>query len=414
MGEAVQKEMQRNEIQSLIDWLATYGGTEEGGVTRLLYTKEWVEAQNALKNKMEASGFQTYFDQVGNLFGRVEGSEVQDAIILTGSHIDTVVQGGKYDGAYGVLASFLAVKRLLATYGPPKKTVEVVSLCEEEGSRFPLTYWGSKNMMGAYSAQTIAQLKDKEGIPFERAMTEAGFPLSSYHVNKREDIQHFVEIHIEQGSILEKSQKDIGLVSHIVGQKRYTITLTGESNHAGTTPMTERKDAMVCASKVISQLTAMAKEHSQELRVTFGQLIAKPNVSNVIAGDVHFTLDVRHHQEEVLDKFSEKALSFIHFITSQEQIDVSVEKWTDIEPVALDVTLHEKMKGLVQSKGFSYLPMISGAGHDAQVFGQYIPTSLLFVPSKKGISHSPLEYTAPHHLENGVVILMEYLYRLAY
>ena len=414
MSEAHLKNIQWDEIQELVDWLATFGATKEGGVTRLLYTKEWVKAQNALKNKMDASGFQTYFDQVGNLFGRIEGSKEKAAVILTGSHIDTVVQGGKYDGAYGVLASFIAVKRLINMYGLPKKTIEVVSLCEEEGSRFPLTYWGSKNMMGDYCVETIAELKDKEGIPFERAMTEAGFPISSYTVKKREDIEHFVEIHIEQGSVLENSRKDVGLVSHIVGQKRYTITLTGESNHAGTTPMNERKDAMVCASTIISKLTGLAKEHYPELRVTIGQIIAKPNVANVIAGDVRFTLDVRHHQEETLKKFSEEALTLIQFITSRDEIELSVEKWTDIKPVTLDDKLHENMKETLQLKGYTHLSMVSGAGHDAQVFGQYIPTSLLFVPSKKGISHSPLEYTAPQQLENGVVILMEYLYRLAY
>lgn len=403
-----------NEIQQLVDWLAAFGATNEGGVTRLLYTKEWMQAQQAMKQKMIDSGMQAYFDSVGNLFGRIEGSQEKDSVILTGSHIDTVVQGGKYDGAYGILASFLAVKRLVEHYGQPKKTIEVVSLCEEEGSRFPLTYWGSKNMMADYSLKTVDRTTDKEGISFIQAMEEAGFPISAYNSKKRSDIKHFVEIHIEQGAVLEANHLDIGLVSHIVGQKRFTISLNGQSNHAGTTPMTERKDAMVCAANAISQLTALANSTSSSLRVTTGQILAKPNVPNVIAGNVQFTLDVRHHELQVLDAYCNQAMQLVQSLAEKSGIQCSIEKWTDVTPVGLDVTLHEAMKEKIAAKGLKYATMVSGAGHDAQVFGWHLSTTLLFVPSKNGISHSPLEYTSPEQLENGVSVLMDYLYRLAY
>ncbi|HWL13181.1 MAG TPA: hydantoinase/carbamoylase family amidase, partial [Ureibacillus sp.] len=312
MSEVQAAQIQVSEIQELIEWLASFGGTKEGGVTRLLYSKEWVQAQTALKEKMEDNGFQAYFDQVGNLYGRIEGKEETDRFILTGSHIDTVIQGGKYDGAYGILASFLAVKRLVENFGKPKKTIEVVALCEEEGSRFPLAYWGSRNIMGEYSPMTIEGMVDTEGVFFKQAMTEAGFPYPDYQTKKREDIEHFVELHIEQGGILEKGQLDLGLVSHIVGQKRFTITLNGESNHAGTTPMQERKDALVCAANAISELTAIAKADYPSLRITTGQIIAKPNVPNVIAGNVKFTLDIRHHEADVLEEFCERAIQQLH------------------------------------------------------------------------------------------------------
>ena len=163
-------------IEQLINWLAKYGQTNAGGVTRLLYSPSWLQAQKALKEKMATIGLQTYFDSVGNLFGRTLGTVHAEKVILTGSHIDTVIQGGKYDGAYGIVASLLAVKRLIERYGSPKYTIEVVSLCEEEGSRFPLTYWGSKNVMGQYDASAISSLKDKNDVSFIDAMGEAGFP----------------------------------------------------------------------------------------------------------------------------------------------------------------------------------------------------------------------------------------------
>lgn len=407
-------QIQVSEIQGLIDWLASFGGTTEEGVTRLLYSKEWVQAQSALKQKMDDTGFDTYFDHVGNLFGRIKGTDKENEVILTGSHVDTVVQGGKYDGAYGVLASYLAVKRLVDRYGNPKKTIEVVSLCEEEGSRFPLTYWGSRNIMGDYSPMTVETIKDREGISFKQAMTEAGFPFDAYKTQKREDIQHFIEIHIEQGSILEKSQLDLGLVSHIVGQKRYTVTLNGESNHAGTTPMTERKDALVCAANAISMLSAIAKAEYPSLRVTTGQLIANPNVPNVIAGNVSFTLDIRHHESEVLEVFCQRAIQLLHQLTNESGIAIDIDLWTDISPVPLETKLHDEMKKRLNEKGLKYTTMVSGAGHDAQVFGLHLPTTMLFVPSENGISHSPLEFTDSMQLEIGVAVLMDYLYELAY
>lgn len=414
MSEVRATTIKSNEIQQLVDWLASYGLTEEGGVTRLLYSKEWVQAQQALKQKMEEAGLKTYFDYVGNLFGRMEGTTEKDSIILAGSHVDTVVQGGKYDGAYGILASFLAMKRLLNKYGAPKKTIEIVSLCEEEGSRFPLTFWGSKNITGEYSEKAITQIVDNDGISFAQAMQEAGFPLSAYTSKKRTDIQHFVEIHIEQGAILEKNNIDIGLVSHIVGQKRFTIIFDGECNHAGTTSMGERKDAMVCAANAISQLTSLAIATSPSLRVTVGQLNAWPNVSNVVAGNVKISLDVRHHESEILEDYCQKALQFLQSLANDSGIQLTVEKYTDISPVGLDVQLHEVMKEKLTSKKIKYMTMVSGAGHDAQVFGGHIPTTLLFIPSHNGISHSPLEFTEAQDLENGVAVLMEYLYKLAY
>jgi len=414
MSEVQAAQIQVSEIQELIEWLASFGGTKEGGVTRLLYSKEWVQAQTALKEKMEDNGFQAYFDQVGNLYGRIEGKEETDRFILTGSHIDTVIQGGKYDGAYGILASFLAVKRLVENFGKPKKTIEVVALCEEEGSRFPLAYWGSRNIMGEYSPMTIEGMVDTEGVFFKQAMTEAGFPYPDYQTKKREDIEHFVELHIEQGGILEKGQLDLGLVSHIVGQKRFTITLNGESNHAGTTPMQERKDALVCAANAISELTAIAKADYPSLRITTGQIIAKPNVPNVIAGNVKFTLDIRHHEADVLEEFCERAIQQLHQLANSNGIGIDVDLWTDIRPVPLDTKLHEKMQNKLEEKELKHTTMVSGAGHDAQVFGHYLPTTMLFVPSKDGISHSPLEFTDSSQLEIGVSVLMEYLYELAY
>src|SRR3954463_3780719 len=162
--------LEKGHVGAMIEWLALIGKTDNGGVTRLLYSPSWLDAQLALKNKMDQAKLDTYFDSVGNLFGRLPGTESNGKTILTGSHIDTVVDGGKFDGAYGIIASFIAVLRLFSEYGYPKKTIEVVSLSEEEGSRFPLTFWGSRNISGAYTLDRVKDIKDPEGIGFLDAM----------------------------------------------------------------------------------------------------------------------------------------------------------------------------------------------------------------------------------------------------
>lgn len=402
------------DAEQLVKWLASFGQSNNNGVNRVLYSNAWVEAQHALKIKMEDEGFLTHFDSVGNLFGRIEGTEPGTKTILTGSHIDTVAEGGVYDGVYGIIASFLAARRLRQKYGDPKKSIEVVSLSEEEGSRFPLTFWGSRNITGRYTIDRAGGVADSTGISLTEAMKEAGFDPAFYQSPKREDIACFLELHIEQGLVLEEADKTIGLVSHIVGQRRFTITVTGESNHAGTTPMRLRRDAMAATAEIISYLTSTARKTDPDLVATVGKITAKPNTPNVIAGEVVFTLDVRHHQKEVLDHYGKDIFTFFEQTANELGVAIYADQWMDVEPVAMDKELTELARESAASRNISFQPIVSGAGHDAQVFGSFCPTALLFVPSVDGISHSPKEFTKKEDLESGVEVLTELLYRLAY
>jgi allantoate deiminase len=406
--------LDKGQVGAMIEWLASFGQTETGGVTRLLYSPAWLEAQQALKQKMNQMKLQTYFDSVGNLFGRLPGTDPDEKTILTGSHIDTVIEGGKYDGAYGIIASLIAVLRLFDAYGYPKKTIEVVSLCEEEGSRFPLTFWGSRNMSGVYSLDRVKDIKDPNGIEFLHAMKSAGFDPALYKTPVRDDIDRFIEIHIEQGMVLEKNENQVGIVSHIVGQRRYTILVKGESNHAGTTPMHYRKDAVTVASRLISYLTEKTKEIETGLVATVGSLHVKPNVANVVAGEVEFSLDIRHHEENVINQYCNEIFAEFERVTKTKEMELFISQWMDVKPVKMDEQMGEWARELAEKKNIRHQNMISGAGHDAQVFGDVCPTCLLFVPSQKGISHSPTEYTGPEDLEVGIELLTEVLYKLAY
>ncbi|MEK4566197.1 Zn-dependent hydrolase [Alkalihalobacillus sp. FSL R5-0424] len=400
-------------ISDWIKWLASYGKTENGGVTRLLYSESWLEAQLALQKQMIQRGFTVRFDEVGNLYGRYVGTDEPDSIILTGSHIDTVREGGQFDGAYGVLASFLAASELYFEHGPPKRTIDVVSLAEEEGSRFPFTFWGSKWITGQSVLDTADTYIDSDGISLQQAMIDAGFGKSLSTQTSAESIQAFIELHIEQGILLEQKQKDVGIVSDIVGQRRYMIQFSGESNHAGTTPMSMRKDAMRLAAEFITYITDQAEQLDSSLVATVGRLVASPNVPNVIAGGVECSLDVRHAQTSVLDQF-EAIIHQFREVAKQNEMEMSQDCWLQIEPVQFSDVLVERALSQADELGFSSEKMVSGAGHDAQVFGQTCPTLLLFVPSQKGISHSPEEWTDPEALEKGLQLLKAQLYALAY
>ncbi|WP_051348794.1 allantoate deiminase [Peribacillus kribbensis] len=406
--------MNKRSAEALVEWLGSFGRTGKGGVTRLLYTKSWKEAQQALKNLMEENGLPAYYDCIGNLFGRLQGTETPGRTILTGSHIDTVIEGGKYDGAYGIIASFIAVLRLAEKYGPPKKSIEVVSLCEEEGSRFPLTFWGSRNITGSYDLDCVKDVKDSDGMSFMEAMKEAGFNPQDYSPPIRNDIDSFVEIHIEQGMTLERNGKQLGVVSHISGQRRYTVLIKGESNHAGTTPMPYRKDALTTAARFITFLTEQAGETDPHLVATVGRLTVRPNVSNVIAGEVEFTLDIRHHQEPVIDSFCHTIFKELKQLSVNMNTEAFVSLWMDAKPVKMDSGIGQLAMELSLEKSILCQKMISGAGHDSQIFGQKYPACLLFVPSQGGISHSPEEFTKSNDLEAGIDLLTDVLHKLAY
>lgn len=402
------------EIAHLEEWLAEYGKDPEGGVTRLLYSKEWVEGQKALDKLMQEDGLTTRYDEIGNLFGRLEGSAYKDETILTGSHVDTVKNGGKLDGAFGILAGILAIRLLKKKYGQPLRNLEVVSFAEEEGSRFPYAFWGSKNFVGIAKKEDVVDISDFNEVPFVEAMREAGFNFRDESKPFRNDLKGFVEIHIEQGNVLEKEGKDIGVVHSIVGQRRFTIEVMGVANHAGTTPMGYRKDALFAASQMINNVINRAKEYGDPLVATVGKIEVKPNTVNVVPGEALFTLDVRHTEKEVLVKFTEELTTIIKRIAADSGVEITIDMWMDEDPIPMNKQIVEVIEKQAKENGFNYKMMHSGAGHDSQIIAPVIPTAMIFVPSREGISHNPLEYTSPEQLAVGVQALMGSLYALAY
>lgn len=402
------------ETERLLKWLGEFGKDSDGGVSRFLYTPEWVEAQRALELLMKDEGLTVQYDDVGNLYGRLEGTTYKDETILTGSHIDTVKNGGLYDGQYGIIAGIVAIKYLKEKYGQPLRNIEVVSMAEEEGSRFPYVFWGVKNIFGIAKREDVEGITDVKGIPFVQAMRDAGFNFRKEDSKIRNDIKAFIEAHVEQGGVLEIEKKSVGVVANIVGQRRFNIEVKGEANHAGTTPMGYRKDAVYVSSLIVNSIMDMAKKYSDPLVATVGKIEVKPNIVNVVPGNALFTLDVRHTHKDILVKFTEEVTVKMKEIASETGVEIKVDMWMDADPVPMDPVLVQAVKEQCDKNELNYKMMHSGAGHDSQIMAQFVPTAMLFVPSHKGISHSPLEYTEPRDLGEGVKALIGAIYELAY
>lgn len=401
------------ETAGKLEWLAGFGKDPEGGVSRLLYTKEWVEGQHALKEWMENEGLETRFDEIGNLYGTLKGKDTNETI-LTGSHVDTVKNGGSLDGAYGIVAGIIALKYLKEHFGEPLRNIEVVSMAEEEGSRFPYSFWGSKNIVGLAKREDVENINDFDGIPFVEAMKNAGFGFRDESKDPRKDLKAFVEVHVEQGSVLEKEQKAIGVVNSIVGQRRYTVEITGQANHAGTTPMGYRKDAVFAASQMIYEIISMARETGDPLVATVGKFEAFPNTVNVVPGKVIFTIDVRHTDKEAIVSFTERMTAKMESISKEHEVGMNIDLWMDEDPVPMDQKIVELIEKQCRDNELNYKVMHSGAGHDSQIFAPVVPTAMLFVPSRDGISHNPAEFTEPKDLGEGVKGLIGALYELGY
>lgn len=417
------------DMLALLEELAVFSAPGPG-VTRLLYTPEWYQAQQFLQERMAGLGLKVRGDQVGNVYGTLTGSRVTDKVILTGSHIDTVVNGGRYDGAYGVAAAVTALHYLQRTFGQPLRTLEVVSFCEEEGSRFPLTFWGSGNVTGLYNGSEHGDYADAEGVTLGAAMAACGLgdieaagavdPDALEHEHgstsrpARSDIAAYIELHIEQGIILERNSREIGVVQAIAGQRRYIIKTSGTANHAGTTPMGLRRDALAGSAEMLLALERSAIAEGDPLVATTGRLEVYPGTPNVIPGEVQFTLDIRHSEAGTLERFCSEILEEFAGIAGRRGLDLEVQPLLATAPAPMDKRTTVALEHICVKQGKSYRSMVSGAGHDAQLFAPLCPAAMIFVPSRGGISHSPEEYSSPLELTAGLEVLTEILYELAY
>lgn len=400
-------------LQQYIEALGSIGWQAEGGIIRPVFSAAWMQARGQLAEWMRAVGLDVREDTVGNLFGRLRGVD-DSRTILTGSHLDTVPLGGKFDGALGILAGLVALRTLREQAGQPRRSLEVVALCEEEGSRFPAHYWGTRGMLGLIQADELERLRDDQGTTIAEAMRANGLSPEQYRGAVRRDLDAFIELHIEQGRVLFDERVDMGIVEAIVGLQHQWVTVKGRADHAGTTPMDLRRDALQGAAQMAVEITRLVEQEGRPAVVTLGKWEVKPGAVNVIPDEVSFSIDVRHPEEEIKQRLAVAIGMRCKAIAQERGLVVASEITGDSLPSSMEPALQSVLMQAAETCGASWKAMPSGAGHDSQEMARHLPTAMLFVPSVEGRSHSAAEYTTPEDAARGATVLATALYRLAY
>lgn len=400
-------------LSERLEALSSIGRIPEVGLWRRSFTSDEGVCMDLVAGWLRAAGLTAHRDAAGNLTGRLEGKEPSLPVIAAGSHLDSVKNGGNYDGPLGTLAAAVAVEHLYRTYGQPRRTVEVVGFTGEEGSRFPGGFIGSLAAVGRLDGTELSKV-DEDGTTLAEAMMQAGFDPAGLPNAVRKDWGAWLELHVEQGRVLESRGIDLGLVYAIVGLKQIRLTVTGRPDHAGTTPMDLRHDAMRAAAEMISSASALVEEAGPPGVLTTGKLQVKPGATNIVAREVEFTFDFRDADPARRSRNAEAIRTCCEEIALRRRVGLKWEVLLDTEPTPCDEELLAVLRRSAEGLGLSTCRMVSGAGHDAMVLASICPVAMLFVPSKDGRSHTPDEYTSPIDCARGAAVLATALYALAW
>jgi hydantoinase/carbamoylase family amidase len=403
-------------LDDAIAELATFNDDPAaGGMTREVYTPTYAAALERVTGWMQELGLTVRLDAVGNLFGRWEGADPRAPRVLTGSHVDTTLNAGRYDGVVGVLGAVDAVRRLQAGGFSPRRPVELVAWAGEE-PRFGTGCVGSRAAVGALSRGDLDALRDRDGVSMARALRDAGLDpdrLAEAELDPA-SVHALVELHIEQGAVLEEAGDEIGIVEAIAAPHDFTLVLRGAATHAGATPMALRRDALAGAAEVILAVERAARGSGSGTTVgTVGVVRARPGAVNVVPGDVELDVDVRDSDLAARERVVEEILAAARAVASARGLEAEVRPIVQDAPVACSPDVVAAVTAAAVEAGARARRMISGAYHDAMILGSRVSIGMIFVPSAGGISHHPDEFTAPAHLERGVQVLAGTLARLA-
>ena len=392
--------------------MAAFGATARGGVNREALTQEFAQGRQCLLGWTSKRGYTSAVDAIGNLFIRRPGTDPAAAPVVTGSHLDTQPAGGKFDGAFGVLAALEVLDALSDAGIETKSPVELVDWMNEEGGRFQPTTMGSSVFAGALPLDTVLATTDRKGVTVAAALAEMlgqvktdetrefGFPMAAY-----------LEAHIEQGPVLEATGNTIGIVTDIQGLRWFQIEVTGEEAHAGTTPRANRKDALAAAVEMIETLNLFMYDKSDILRFTVGRLEVSPNSPNTVPGKVLFTVDLRHPDAEILRDLGDHIEEICDAHCGD--CEVSVTETISSAPTTFDPAIVGLIGEAARNQKFRAMEMISGATHDAKSLAGLCPSGMIFVPCAGGISHNEAESATPADLAAGTRVLAEAVVTLA-
>ena len=406
-------EVNKERVNELLTGLAKFTASEEG-VTRLAYSPLDKEAQNWLLEQVKDLDLNVREDAVGNVFLRREGLEVDLPPVACGSHLDTVIHGGAYDGMCGVVGALEALYMLRDTQ--LKRSIEVLIFRAEESSRFGFATMGSKLLTGAATVDKLNKGGKKGDISFEEALRQWGCApeRAAEAVIAPGTYASFSELHIEQGKVLEEKGIDIGIVRNIAAPTRFKIHIQGMADHSGATPMGMRRDALVAAAKLILAVNEAAEDEKEHGTVgTVGVVEVEPGSINVVPGAVTLWVDVRGVEMASIKRTLEDIQAEAENVAVTDRVGVRIEMLTSDSPVPLDENLAVQTEGICKELSYSFLHMNSGAGHDAMHMAKIAPTTMVFIPCKGGISHNPAEYASLEDICRGIIVLGNILKREA-
>jgi hydantoinase/carbamoylase family amidase len=403
---------QANTILQRINELASIS-EEPGVITRTFGTEAFIKGRTLVAHWMQEAGLQTHIDNIGNIRGRLPARSPDVKTLVIASHIDTVINAGKFDGPLGVLIGLNLLEQLIQQRTPLPFHIELIAFCDEEGCRFHTTYLGSKVVAGNFDNNLLIK-QDATGATLQQVIQDMGgnAALLTQDAIPAQDWLGYFEIHIEQGPVLFEKDIPVGLVTAIAGQKRIAITFKGEAGHAGTVPMHMRNDALCAAAEFILEIERFAASHLHPVVATVGTLQITHAASNVIPGEVQCTLDLRSANQQVLNSCYTYMEQLGSAICQQRHIEFLWEQVQESPPVTCNTAMNYLLGQSVQQSGYEVIKLVSGAGHDAVAIAPVAPVAMLFVRCYKGISHNPLENVELKDLAAAVEVSAAFIHSL--
>lgn len=400
--------IQLNRLMATINESAEIGKIPGNGLGRLALTDDDKHMRDVLKKWMVEAGLEVRVDDFGVMYGRRKGKADKKPVLM-GSHLDTQPNGGRFDGVLGVLAALEVVRTLNDFNIETERPIEIVNFTNEEGARFEPSMLASGALAGDYERDEVYQIKDHHGKRFGDELERIGY--KGQAENRIQDPSAYIELHIEQGPILENEGVSVGAVEGIQGEYALEVVIRGESGHAGTTPMNMRKDALAAAVEMIGDVESLAK--TQGTVATVGRLSLSPDVVNVIPGEVTFSVDIRHFNDQMMEELIQEVKHNIQVIAKRRGVTAAVRDLWPTPTVHFDPEIVRLIETISEEQGYTVKRMLSGAGHDAKYMNRLAPTAMIFVPSVEGKSHVESEFTKDEDIEKGANVLLHLIHWLA-
>lgn len=382
--------------------LARIGATPKGGVRRVTLTQTDREGRELFAGWCREAGLEVRVDGIGNMFARRAGADREAPPVVMGSHLDSQPNGGRFDGAYGVMAGLEVVRALNDAGLQTRAPLEVASWTNEEGSRFVPTLMGSGVFTGVYALDEILAHEDVEGVTVGEALKSIGYAGGA----RPHKVGAYFEAHIEQGPVLEDTKTTIGVVQGALGQRWFDVLITGQDAHAGPTPMDLRKDALLAAAELTLEVNRIAGAFPDYARGTVGHMQVKPNSRNVIPGEVRMTVDLRNAKDATLSAMTQDLKDTAERIARKRRVSISLQEVVYFPPSEFASELVSRVRAAAKELSLSHRDIVSGAAHDAVYLSRVAPTAMVFVPCEGGISHNEIENARPEDLAAGCSVLL--------